>query len=50
MLILWDRKYAIATMPAEVTKGLGITESITIPAVPTTFYPGLKPISSRMTG
>lgn len=35
-------------MPAEITKGLGITASIDIPAVPTTFYPGLKPISSKM--
>lgn len=35
-------------MPAEITKGLGITASIDIPAVPTTFYPGLKPLSARM--
>ncbi|KAK5651605.1 hypothetical protein OQA88_11878 [Cercophora sp. LCS_1] len=41
-------KYAIQTMPGEITKGLGITTSIDIPAVPTTFYPGLKPLSGLM--
>ncbi|KAK1760071.1 pectin lyase fold/virulence factor [Echria macrotheca] len=41
-------KYAVTTMPGEITKGLGITTSIDIPAVPTTFYPGLKPLSTRL--
>ncbi|KAH8881749.1 glycoside hydrolase family 28 protein [Thozetella sp. PMI_491] len=41
-------KYSIKTMPTEATKGLGITTSIEIPAVPTTFYPGLKPTSTLL--
>ncbi len=35
-------------MPAEATQGLGITTSIDIPAVPTSFYPGLKPLSGLL--
>jgi len=35
-------------MPSEATKALGITASIDIPAVPTTFYPGLKPVSTLL--
>jgi rhamnogalacturonan hydrolase len=30
-------------MPGELSAGLGITKSIPIPPIPTTFYPGLKP-------
>lgn len=34
---------AYTTMPGEVTAGLGLTVSIAIPPVPTSFYPGLEP-------
>jgi rhamnogalacturonan hydrolase len=42
--------YAIQRMPGEIPgpRGLGITKSIDIPAIPTSFYPGLKPTSARM--
>ncbi|KAK3937868.1 pectin lyase fold/virulence factor [Diplogelasinospora grovesii] len=40
--------YAYTTMPGELTAGLGITTSIAIPAVPTSFFPGLKPSSSLL--
>jgi rhamnogalacturonan hydrolase len=35
-------------MPNEITAGLGVTASIDIPAVPTTFYPGRKPVSALL--
>lgn len=35
--------YAVTSMPGELSSGLGLTKVIDIPAVPTTFYPGLKP-------
>ncbi|KAJ9133869.1 Rhamnogalacturonase A [Pleurostoma richardsiae] len=35
--------YSYTTMPGELSAGLGITKSIPIPPIPTTFYPGLKP-------
>ena len=40
------RKYQVARMPGEITQGLGITKSIDIPAIPTTFYPGLQPLTA----
>ncbi|KAH8887526.1 pectin lyase-like protein [Thozetella sp. PMI_491] len=36
------------TMPGEITAGLGLTTSISIPPIPTTFYPGLQPISALL--
>ncbi|OBR03182.1 Rhamnogalacturonase A [Colletotrichum higginsianum IMI 349063] len=38
--------YSAATMPGLVTAGLGLTKSIDIPAIPTTFYPGATPLSA----
>ncbi|GKT49680.1 putative rhamnogalacturonate lyase B [Colletotrichum spaethianum] len=38
--------YSAPTMPGQVTAGLGITKPIDIPPLPTTFYPGVKPISA----
>lgn len=38
--------YAVTTMPGELTAGLGLTTSIAIPPVPTTFFPGLAPASA----
>lgn len=38
--------YSYTTMPGELTAGLGLTTSIAIPPVPTSFYPGLKPTSA----
>jgi rhamnogalacturonan hydrolase len=35
-------------MAADLTAGFAITASIPIPTVPTTFYPGLTPISARL--
>ncbi|TVY36187.1 Rhamnogalacturonase A [Lachnellula occidentalis] len=40
--------YAITTMAADLTAGFAITASIPIPAVPTSFYPGLSPISAKL--
>ncbi|EPE07018.1 glycoside hydrolase family 28 protein [Ophiostoma piceae UAMH 11346] len=40
--------YAYTTMPGELKAGLGLTTSIPIPAVPTTFFPGLKPVSTLL--
>ncbi|ROW17087.1 hypothetical protein VPNG_01022 [Cytospora leucostoma] len=40
--------YAYTTMPGELTAGLGISTSIAIPTIPTSFYPGLKPTSSLL--
>lgn len=38
--------YAYTTMPGELSSGLGLTTSISIPAMPTSFYPGLTPTSA----
>lgn len=38
--------YAYTTMPGELSSGLGLTTSIAIPAVPTSFFPGLTPTSA----
>jgi len=40
--------YTPTTMPGELTAGYGLTTSIPIPAVPTTFFPGLAPISAKL--
>jgi rhamnogalacturonan hydrolase len=40
--------YAITTMPGEITAGLGISTSIAIPPVPTTFFPGAKPAKALL--
>ncbi|KAF6802563.1 rhamnogalacturonase A precursor [Colletotrichum sojae] len=40
--------YQATTMPGLVTAGLGITASIPIPPVPTTFFPGQKPKSALL--
>lgn len=42
--------YAAATMPGELTAGLGITTSIAIPTVPNTFFPGATPATKRVYG
>lgn len=39
--------YAAPTMPGQLTAGLGITTSIAIPTVPTTFFPGATPATPR---
>lgn len=38
--------YTYTTMPGELSAGLGLTTSIAIPAVPTSFFPGLQPTSA----
>lgn len=38
--------YTYTTMPGELSSGLGLTTSIAIPAVPTSFFPGLTPTSA----
>nr|XP_036588208.1 rhamnogalacturonase a [Colletotrichum truncatum]KAF6799349.1 rhamnogalacturonase a [Colletotrichum truncatum] len=40
--------YAAATMPGQITAGLGLTTSIPVPAVPTTYFPGQKPKSALL--
>ncbi|TDZ36682.1 putative rhamnogalacturonase B [Colletotrichum spinosum] len=40
--------YAAATMPGVITAGLGLTTPIPIPAVPTTYFPGQKPLSALL--
>ncbi|KAF0318186.1 putative rhamnogalacturonase B [Colletotrichum sp. SAR11_59] len=35
--------YEATTMPGQITAGLGLSTSIDIPALPTTFFPGQKP-------
>lgn len=35
-------------MPGELTAGLGLTTSISIPALPTSFYPGMAPYSALL--
>ncbi|CRG89246.1 hypothetical protein PISL3812_06282 [Talaromyces islandicus] len=42
--------YSAATMPGEITAGLGITTSIAIPTVPNTFFPGATPATPRVYG
>lgn len=37
--------YQYTTMPGELSSGLGLTTSIAIPPVPTSFFPGLAPTS-----
>jgi rhamnogalacturonan hydrolase len=39
--------YSAATMPSDLPSGLGITTSIAIPTVPTTFFPGATPATKR---
>ena len=43
-----NSNYAIQTMPGELKSGLGISVSIDIPPVPTSFYPGHTPASALM--
>ncbi|TVY17904.1 putative rhamnogalacturonase B [Lachnellula arida] len=40
--------YAITTMAADLTAGFDISSSIPIPTVPSSFYPGLAPISALL--
>ncbi len=40
--------YSATTMAADLTAGFALTTSIPIPAIPTSFYPGLKPSSSLL--
>ena len=40
--------YTYTTMPGELSSGLGITTSIAIPAIPTSFYPGISPTSALL--
>jgi rhamnogalacturonan hydrolase len=40
--------YSITTMAADLKAGFGISASIPIPAVPTSYYPGLAPISAKL--
>ena len=42
--------YSATTMPGEITVGLGITKSIDIPAVPTTYFPGATPAKALLNG
>lgn len=40
--------YTVTTMPGELTAGFALTASIPIPTVPTSYYPGLTPLSARL--
>ncbi|KUJ23475.1 Rhamnogalacturonase A [Mollisia scopiformis] len=40
--------YSATTMAADLTAGFGLTTSIPIPAIPTSFYPGLAPSSALL--
>jgi len=40
--------YAITSMAADLTAGFAITASIPIPAIPTSFFPGLAPSSALL--
>ncbi|KAF3018474.1 hypothetical protein E8E14_008772 [Neopestalotiopsis sp. 37M] len=40
--------YATSYMPSDLTTGYPTTKSLTIPPVPTTFYPGATPISKLL--
>lgn len=42
--------YSAATMPNQLTAGLGLTTSIAIPTVPNSFYPGATPATARVYG
>ena len=39
--------YSAPYMPSDITSGLGVTTSIAIPTVPTTFFPGATPATAR---
>jgi rhamnogalacturonan hydrolase len=47
-LIRGNSGYSITTMAADLKAGFGLSTSIPIPAVPTSFYPGLAPISAKL--
>lgn len=40
--------YSATTMAADLTAGFALTTSIPIPAVPTSYFPGLAPISAKL--
>ncbi|CAG9985584.1 unnamed protein product [Clonostachys byssicola] len=40
--------YSTQTMPGELTAGLGLTQSIAIPTIPSSFFPGKAPYSPLM--
>lgn len=42
--------YVAPYMPSDLSSGLGITTSIPIPTVPTTFFPGATPTTARAYG
>lgn len=42
--------YSAAKMPNDLASGLGITTSIAIPTVPSSFYPGATPATARVYG
>ncbi|KAA8565721.1 hypothetical protein MFRU_006g02810 [Monilinia fructicola] len=42
--------YAAATMPQDLATPFPLTESIPIPTIPASFYPGRKPITALMSG
>lgn len=42
--------YSAPYMPSDLSSGLGITTSIAIPTVPTTFFPGATPATPRAYG
>ncbi|KAI1318979.1 hypothetical protein F5Y16DRAFT_391348 [Xylariaceae sp. FL0255] len=40
--------YTYTTMPGELSSGLGVSVSIAIPTIPTSFFPGLTPYSKLL--
>jgi hypothetical protein len=40
--------YTAATMAADLSAGVGLSVSIAIPTVPTSFYPGATPVKARL--
>lgn len=42
--------YSAATMAGDLTAGLGISVSIAIPTIPSSFFPGVTPVSKLMGG
>jgi len=40
--------YSASYMPSDLASGFAITASIPIPAIPTTFFPGAKPVSALL--
>lgn len=40
--------YAVTTMAGELTSGLGISKSISIPTIPASFYPSITPYSTLL--